>query len=374
MSKIEARYPNDSRLKVLVIGLGQLGLPVAKYVNDRGFDVYGYDISTKAIDRAQKIAGIKRIGAHSRGDGSTSRTVPGSIGSINGISNSSTSTNSTTNAYDFSEFDVFIICVSTHKPDDMFSPQIDGLLSIVEKISKEAKNGALVSIESTIPKGTSKKVFEMLNHRLHVAHAPHRWYALEQEEHGVNQLRVLGGVCQCCLDVAMDFYDGGIVGDGDNGGSEDDKQQPRPELQQQEQMRQKQHDQRQLNDTLTNPHKSLGIRMHAVPQIEIAEITKIAENAHRYLQIAFAEDLYLYCQANNINFAELREALNTKWNVNILEPRDGIGGHCLPKDTKMFLQSSKSIRSKILASAIEVDEDYTKCRQERITRLDLSIH
>src|SRR5215475_2305247 len=210
--------------KVLVIGLGQLGLPVAKYVNDRGgFDVYGYDISTKAIDRAQKIAGIKRIGDHSRGDGSTSRTVPGSIGSINGISNSSTSTNSTTNAYDFSEFDVFIICVSTHKPDDMFSPQIEGLLSIVEKISKEAKNGALVSIESTIPKGTSKKVFEMLNHRLHVAHAPHRWYALEQEEHGVNQLRVLGGVCQCCLDVAMDFYDGGIASDENNDGDSSGK-------------------------------------------------------------------------------------------------------------------------------------------------------
>ncbi|MGI8833980.1 MAG: winged helix-turn-helix domain-containing protein, partial [Nitrososphaeraceae archaeon] len=32
--------------KILVIGLGQLGLPVAKYVKDRGFDVYGYDIST----------------------------------------------------------------------------------------------------------------------------------------------------------------------------------------------------------------------------------------------------------------------------------------------------------------------------------------
>ncbi|MGC2596762.1 MAG: hypothetical protein WA395_01355, partial [Nitrososphaeraceae archaeon] len=86
---------------------------------------------------------------------------------------------------------------------------------------------------------------------------------------------------------------------------------------------------------------------------------------HRYLQIAFAEDLYLYCQANNINFAELRDAVNTKWNVNILEPREGIGGHCLPKDTKMFLQSSKSIRSKILASAIEVDEDYRRYRQTR---------
>ncbi len=156
--------------KVLIIGLGQLGLPVAKYVKEKGFDVYGYDISQKAIQRAEKIAAIKK-------------------------------------ADNFSEFDVYIICISTHKPDDMFTPQIDGLLSIVqEKIAKEAKNGALVSIESTIPRGTSKKVFEMLNHRLHVAHIPHRWYALEEKEHGVNQLRVVGGVCDCCLNAAVQFY------------------------------------------------------------------------------------------------------------------------------------------------------------------------
>ena len=156
--------------KALVVGLGKLGLPVAGYIKEKEFDTYGLDSNPKAV-RWQGKAAIEK-------------------------------------AVNFSPFDVFIICVSTHKPDDMFSPQIDGLLSIVEKISKEAKNGALVSIESTIPKGTSKKVFEMLNHRLHVAHAPHRWYALEQEEHGVNQLRVLGGVCQCCLHVAVEFYDG----------------------------------------------------------------------------------------------------------------------------------------------------------------------
>ena len=259
------------------------------------------------------------------------------------------------NAIDFSEFDVFIICVSTHKPDDMFSPQIDGLLSIVEKISKEAKNGALVSIESTIPKGTSKKVFEMLNHRLHVAHAPHRWYALEQEEHGVNQLRVLGGVCECCLNVAMQFYDGRVLGGRREGGEGEGRTEAGVPVAVALGSGQKYNENTNNNnikdhDTVNTP-KSLGIRMHPVPQVEIAEITKIAENAHRYLQIAFAEDLYLYCQANNINFAELREALNTKWNVDILEPRDGIGGHCLPKDTKMFLQSSKSIRSKMLAGS-----------------------
>ena len=388
-----ASYPanKSSSSKVLVIGLGQLGLPVAKYIKDRGgFDTYGYDISTKAMDRAQKIAGIKRIGDNNNSTGNNGNSARVSVSSRSN-SNTKTKTNTNNNnnnydgntsiAYDFSQFDVFIICVSTHKPDDMFSPQIDGLLSIVEKISKEAKNGALVSIESTIPKGTSKKVFEMLNHRLHVAHAPHRWYALEQEEHGVNQLRVLGGVCQCCLDVAMEFYDGRVringeikgqaygieiesekKGNLDNNNNNKDKENGENNnyivIDEEEQLQQ-QHN-------TVNPHKkSLDIRMHAVPQIEIAEITKIAENAHRYLQIAFAEDLYLYCQANNINFAELRDALNTKWNVNILEPRDGIGGHCLPKDTKMFLQSSKSIRSKILASAIEVDEDYRRYRQTR---------
>lgn len=298
----QIQYPSTQLNKVLVIGLGQLGLPVAKYIKQRGgFDVYGYDISSKAMDRAQTTAGIKK-------------------------------------ATNFSDFDVYILCISTHKAEDMFSPQIEGLLSIIDKISKEAKNGALVSIESTIPKGTSKKVFEMLNHRLHVAHAPHRWYALEEQEHGVNQVRVIGGVCDCCLKVAMYFYDGRSENMNNSSSSSNEEK---------------------------SKAKSLGIPMHPVSDIEIAELAKIIENADRYLQIAFAEDLYIYCQANNISFPELRDAVNTKWNVHILEPREGIGGHCLPKDTKMFLQSSKSIKSKILQAAIEVDQDYRRYREAR---------
>ena len=66
----------------------------------------------------------------------------------------------------------------------------------------------------------------------------------------------------------------------------------------------------------------------------------------------------MYCQANNINFAELRDSLNSKWNVNILEPREGIGGHCLPKDTKMFIESSGRLKSKILLAAMKVDQEY----------------
>jgi UDP-N-acetyl-D-mannosaminuronic acid dehydrogenase len=309
--------------KVLVIGLGQLGLPVAKYVKEKGFDVYGYYLSHEAIERAERIAAIKK-------------------------------------ATNFNDFDVYIICVSTHNPDDIYSPKIDGLLSIVGTISREAKDGALVSIESTIPRGTSKRVFEMLNHRVHVAHAPHRWYSLEQEEHGVNQLRIVGGVCDCCLKTALEFYSdrnpntpitnastSQLSNDGNNYNYSDSN-----------------------DNHNNNNNKSLAIPMHPVSKVEIAETTKIVENAHRYLQIAFAEDLYLYCQANNISFPELRAALNTKWNVDILEPMEGIGGHCLPKDTRMFLQSSVRRKSKILTAAMEVDEDYKKYRAKIESQLE----
>jgi len=289
--------------KVLVIGLGQLGLPVAKYVKERGFETFGYDINTVKVENAEKKYGIKSIER-------------------------------------FDDIDVFILCISTHDPNDEYTPFVDGLFSVTQKISREAKNGSLVSIESTVPKGTSKKIFEMLNHRLHVAHAPHRWYALEEDLHGVNQVRVVGGVSDCCLKTALQFYDSGNEVLAFNN-----------------------------NNTQTNKKNGLGIPMHPVSEIEIAELTKIVENADRYMQIAFSEDLYLYCQANNVNFGELRDALNTKWNVKILEPRDGVGGHCLPKDTKMFLQSSKSIKSKILMAAMEVDQDYRRLREIRGYRL-----
>ena len=300
--------------KVLVIGLGQLGLPVAKYVKDRGYETFGYDINRRRVEDAEKNYGIKSIKR-------------------------------------FDDIDVFILCVSTHDPNDEYTPFVDGLYSLAQKISRQAKNGSLVSIESTVPKGTSKKIFEMLNHRLHVAHAPHRWYSLEEDVHGVNQVRVIGGVSDCCLKVALQFYDSGnealefndIIANNNNNNNNNNHENSR--------------------------RNGLGIPMHPVSEIEIAELSKIIENADRYMQIAFSEDLYLYCQANNVNFGELRDALNTKWNVKILEPRDGVGGHCLPKDTKMFLQSSKSIKSKILMAAMEVDQDYRRFRELRGYRL-----
>lgn len=275
--------------KVLVIGLGQIGFAVASYIKKQEkYDVYGYDISPAARDRAELKIGIK-------------------------------------NAADFAGFDTYMVCISTHNRDDMFTPDTSGLITVAKKLSQEGKEGALVVIESTVPQGTSREFCEIVGHRLHVVHAPHRWYAVEEDDHGVNQPRVIGGVHDCCLKIGMEFFRGT---DSANG----------------------------------NPktYNGLGVPMMPLSKIELAELTKIIENSHRYLQIAFAEELFLYCHASGVDFWELRKALNTKWNVNILEPREGIGGHCLPKDTKMFLNSSTLVRSKIITAAIEADEEYKR--------------
>src|SRR4249919_3824655 len=226
-------YKNNYN-KVVIIGLGQLGLPVAKYVKEHGFDTYGYDINQKTMQSAEANYGIKQ-------------------------------------ATNFSDFDVLIICVSTHRPDDMFTPQVDGLMSVVEKISREAKAGALISIESTIPKGTSKKVFEKVDHRLHVVHAPHRWYALE-EVHGVNQLRIVGGVSNCCLQHGLNFYD-----------VRPPKMMMKPlpssvNLFNNLQGLASKMDYRITTAVTVAPLRTLSIPMHSVASAEIAELTKIVEN------------------------------------------------------------------------------------------------
>jgi UDP-N-acetyl-D-mannosaminuronic acid dehydrogenase len=58
-----------------------------------------------------------------------------------------------------------------------------------------------------------------------------------------------------------------------------------------------------MQPTTFTSYKDRGVAMHPVSEGEIAE------NADRYLQIAFAEEIYLYCQTDNINFPELQDAL-----------------------------------------------------------------
>lgn len=261
---------------ILVIGLGQIGYHNAEYIKSRGFNVDGYDIDKRAIKRAKKANVIRR------------------------------------EASSFEDYDYYLICISTHDPEDIFAPFLDGLFEISENLSLEGKTDALVGIESTIPKGTCNKVVEILDHRLHVSHLPHRFYEHEKSEHGVKQTRVIGGCDDCCLDEAVFFY-------GD----------------------------------------LLEIPLHITPAVEYAELSKIIENTYRFVEIAFAEELSIVSDDLNLDFETLRLAINSKWNVDLLEAREGIGGHCLPKDSQMYLNMVKgTLQTSIIDAAKRVDVDY----------------
>lgn len=256
--------------KVCVIGLGNVGRPTAYYIHERGLPVYGYDIDKR------KTSGLNPITAFSEWS-----QVPSS--------------------------DTYIVCVNTGWKNG--KPDMSNIFDVCHKIAtKEKGNRPLVSIESTVAVGTCRKVAEMFGD-VHLAHVPHRFWAKNQEKHGVAQERVIGALNHESLIKAKDFYG------------------------------------------------SLGIPLRSVSGIEAAELVKITENAYRFVQIAFVEQLRLLCERHDMPFEEIRRGANTKWNVNLLEARDGIKGECLPKDIRYMASLGDA---PLLLGAIGTDKKYTE--------------
>lgn len=259
-------------MKICVIGLGQVGLPVASYISGKGFEIWGCDIKESAIKKARG----ERIKATTKWD-----EIPPA--------------------------DVYVVTVSTLLKDN--APDLIPVFDVCEKIAQKTQH-ALVSIESTIIPGTCRKIFnDIFKKKLDLVHTPHRYWAGDPIKHGVKQLRVIGGIDAKSLERGQSFFG-----------------------------------------------KLLGIPLFAVSPIEVAEMCKITENAYRYVQIAFAEELRQICEEIGLSFEDVRKACNTKWNIQILEAREGIRGHCLPKDVGYL--SSLTLHNAILQSAIAVDNAY----------------
>lgn len=266
-------------MKVCVLGLGEVGLPVAKYVRRKRMLVSGYDVKQEAVEKAKKH-GIK----------------------------------ASTNWQEIPVSDVYIICVyaglKEANPD--FSSIYDVSKKIYEKSSLASPKTCLVSVESTVVPGLCRKLYEeTFKKRVKLVHVPHRYFAGDPIRHGVKQLRVFGAMNDESFEEGWNFY-----------------------------------------------NKLLGIPLHKASSIEIAEMSKITEQTYRYIQIAFAEELKMICDKLGMKFNEVRDACNTKWNIEIPEARDGIRGHCLPKDVRYF--GSLVQEAKLVDSAMSVDETYRK--------------
>jgi UDP-N-acetyl-D-mannosaminuronic acid dehydrogenase len=195
-----------------------------------------------------------------------------------------------------SEADVYIISVYTPQQIRDFISQIN------------LKRKPLVVIESTLQPGETKKMVEDYP-GIKLVLFPHRYNPKDPEHHVFNLNRLISAYDEEALMKALSFY----------------------------------------GEFISNK------RLFIV-EPEIAELSKPLENAYRYIEIAIAEEIKMMCEEKGISFDHLRAAMNTKWNIDLKEARNGIGGKCLPKDCKFinkFFQNNV-----IFEAALAVDDIY----------------
>ena len=185
---------------------------------------------------------------------------------------------------DLPRVDIYMICVSTGL-DYNGNPDMSAVMEVCRRLVP--KKPKLVCIESTVVPGTTRAIYEKIfDKKIPTVHCPQRYWGEDPLKRGVRRLRVIRGTELAGSLLGQYFY-----------------------------------------------RVLLNIPMHIVSSVEVAELCKVLENAHRYVQIAIAEEFKMIADKFGVNFKELRKAINTTGNPELLEARDGIGG---PKDLKLL--------------------------------------
>ena len=79
---------------------------------------------------------------------------------------------------------------------------------------------------------------------------------------------------------------------------------------------------------------------HLAPSIKVAEASKIIENCQRDINIAFVNELSKIFSLMDINTSEVLEAASTKWNFLPFKP-GLVGGHCIGVDPFYLAQKAQ---------------------------------
>jgi len=287
-------------LKVAVVGLGYVGLPLAVALAHKGFEVVGIDIDKKKVDLVN--VGEAPIEEPKLPEMLKEVVERGFL-------------KATTNYDAIKDVDAIIIAVPTPVKDGV--PDLSYLESALREIGKRLKKGQVVIIESTIPPGTTqgfaKKVLEEtsgLRHgEFYLAHAPERLAPGKAMTELFTVTKLVGGLTPEDSEKAAEIYEkltsGGVI-------------------------------------------KTSAIN---------AEMSKLAENTFRDLNIAFANALALLAEDLGANVWEVIKLANTHPRVNIHLPGPGVGGPCLTKDPYMLANPMKGKAKELIIVARKLNEE-----------------
>ncbi len=289
------------------MGLGYIGLPTSIVLANSGIIVTGVDINKDVI------AACKKRELHIVEPGLNEIFVE-AIDTEN-LKFSDTPVSS----------DIFIICVPTpFSKDNSGSPKpdISYIESVAKELSKIVKNGDVIILESTSPVGTTNIVKDIVTKNnkditLHFAYCPERVLPGNIIYELINNDRIIGGIDPASNERVKEFYSQFVKGS------------------------------LHITDAMT------------------AELSKLIENSYRDVNIAFANEISMYCKSKKINAYDVIDLANKHPRVNIMTPGIGVGGHCIAVDP-WFLVSDDPENTKLIKAAREVNDFKTDWAYEII--------
>lgn len=270
-------------IKICVIGLGYVGLPLARLFSTKyetvGFDMnqrrvdslmYGHDTTLEVSDEVLKTA------------------------LENGFK-------CTTDIEDIRNCNFYIIAVPT-PVDENNRPDLRPLWGASETVGKVISKGDIVVYESTVYPGVTEEeclpVVERVsglkyNKDFYAGYSPERINPGDKLHTVENIKKVTSGSTPEIADIVDNVYNSVLV-----------------------------------NGT------------HKAPSIKVAEASKIIENSQRDVNIAFMNELAKIFNAMGIDTHDVIEAASSKWNFIKLSP-GLVGGHCISVDPYYLIQKAQ---------------------------------
>lgn len=265
---------------IAVIGLGYVGLPLAKKLSEN-FDVIGFDVSSDKVDSInQQLADDLAIEKGDRNNFSI-----------------------TCDHRQLSNSSIFIVAVPT-PVDQSNRPDLRALESASSLLAPYLTKGDMVIYESTVYPGCTREVCLPLleegsgltcDNDFYVGYSPERINPGDKSHELTNIIKVIAATSEPGLEIMERVY-GSVIDAG----------------------------------------------LFRASTLEVAEAAKVIENTQRDLNIGLMNELSIICEKLNIDFGEVLAAAETKWNFLRFKP-GLVGGHCIGVDPYYLIHKAESV-------------------------------
>jgi UDP-N-acetyl-D-glucosamine dehydrogenase len=265
----------DDSVDVVIIGMGYVGLPLAREASAAGLSVVGLDINPEVVD------GLNQSRSHV--DDLSDREVAEMI--RRGFF-------ATADPSQLRRARTIVVCVPTPLSRDG-TPDLGPLRLAVRSVAEHLQPGALVILESTTYPGTTDEVMRPMleaggmvaGDDFCLAFSPERIDPGNEHFGPKNTPKVIGGYTSACADAAEAFY-------------------------------------AQFIDVVV---RTKGTRE--------AEMAKLLENTYRHINIALVNEMAQFCHELDVDLWDVIAAASTKpFGFQAFRPGPGVGGHCIPID------------------------------------------